>query len=478
MPFSINTNATARVAERSVERSQADLATTVQRLAGGLRVNGARDDAAGLAVADRLDARVRGIGAAQRNLNDGVSLAQVAEDALGAIAGNLQRVRELAVQAANGANSAPDRAALQREVAQLLAEIDRVATQTTYNGSSLLDGSFAVKTFQVGADLGQRITMPTIQDVHTSTLGTWAGFQYEQLNLAYPVSTPGELVFVAGGKTVDFGIVQPDTRNVLAAFNSGQVQGLSASINPTLYAAGISAAHATTSGSATFTVNGVAIRVGGIAGGAALAANRAAAVSAINAQSAATGVSALDTGSGVSLSAGDGRSIQVDYAAGTFAGSTQADFGLADGPWANQPVAATIGLRYVAPAGVSGFVGFYHDPYWYSGGWVASQGTPIAQIDVSTAAGASAALDSIDIALGTVDASRAALGAVQNRFTAAAQNLDASGENLAASRSRIVDADFATETANLARSTMLHQASTAMLAQANQLPQQLIGLLL
>lgn len=169
----INTNIQSLNAQRSLGASQNSLSTSMQRLSSGLRINSAKDDAAGLAIAERMTTQIRGLNQAQRNANDGISLAQTAEGALGTIGNNLQRIRELAVQSRNATNSAEDRAALQKEVDQLKSEIDRVATDTSFNGTNLLDGSFTAMAFQVGANQGQLINIDSIQNSKIDQLGTW-----------------------------------------------------------------------------------------------------------------------------------------------------------------------------------------------------------------------------------------------------------------------------------------------------------------
>ena len=167
----INTNAMSLNAQRNLNTSSSSLATSIQRLSSGMRINSAKDDAAGLAISERFTTQIRGLDVATRNANDGISLAQTAEGAMVEISNNLQRVRELAVQSANATNSESDRKALQSEVDQLVGEIDRVARQTNFNGTSLLDGTFSGQLFQVGADAGQTIGINSILDANTSKLG-------------------------------------------------------------------------------------------------------------------------------------------------------------------------------------------------------------------------------------------------------------------------------------------------------------------
>jgi flagellin len=474
MPQIINTNISSLTAQRNANRTQNELSTAIQRLSSGLRINSAKDDAAGLAISDRMTAQIRGINQAARNANDGISLAQVAEGALGSVTANLQRMRELAVQSANATNSASDRVALQQEVAQLTTEIDRVATQTQFNGLNLLDGSFTAQQFQVGANAGQTITVSSIASARASALGVYQGFNVVSQSIGAASNTPQALtVSLGGGPAIALGSVAIDAKAQAAAITNGNIPGLVATANATNVAAGASAAGATGAGSATYTINGIAISIAGVNGGAALASNRANAVAAINAQSAATGVVATDTGAGVSLSAADGRNISLAYGVGTFAGSSAADFGLS----ATAIAGATLNLSYSAPSGVSGSVVFAQTGGLSTSVAIAGTGTSVSALDISTVAGSNAALTSIDAALQTINSSRAALGAVQNRFSSTIENLQTAGENLSASRSRIQDADFAAETAALSRAQVLQQAGTAMVAQANQMPQLVLQLL-
>ncbi len=471
MSSTINTNLASLNAQRNSNRTQNDLATAISRLSSGLRINSAKDDAAGLAISDRFTAQINGTNQAARNANDGISLAQTAEGALASISTNLQRIRELAVQSANATNSASDRSALQQEVSQLQAEIDRVATQTQFNGTNLLDGSFSAKIFQVGANKGQTITVDSIASARTSTLGAYQGFNLANQSIGTASNTAAALtVTVGSGSTVALGTVAVDGKAIANAINSGNVAGLTATANATVVAAGTSTDAATASGNATVTINGVAITIAGVDGN--LAQSRANALAAINAQSAATGVVAADTGSGLTLTAADGRNITTAYAAGSFTGSAMADFGLA----AAATTGSTINVSYTA-AGTSGNVVFAQTGGLNSTTAIAATGTAVGAIDISSVAGANAALSSIDAALSTVSSSRATLGAVQNRFSSTIENLQTMSENLSASRSRIQDADFAQETANLSRAQVLQQAGTAMVAQANQMPQQVLTLL-
>ena len=170
----INTNISSLNAQRNLNTSQSALATSLQRLSSGLRINSAKDDAAGLAISERMTTQIRGLNQAIRNSNDGISLAQTGEGALAEVTSNLQRIRELAVQSSNSTNSAADRAALDQEVQQRLAEIDRTATQTSFNGLKILDGTFGSAAFQVGANVGETISVGLNTSMRTNALGAIA----------------------------------------------------------------------------------------------------------------------------------------------------------------------------------------------------------------------------------------------------------------------------------------------------------------
>jgi flagellin len=470
MAMSINTNVLSLNAQRNLSTSASQLATSLQRLSSGLRINSAKDDAAGLAISERFTTQIRGLTQAARNANDGISLAQTAEGALASVSNNLQRMRELAVQSANSTNSSSDRAALQQEVSQLAAEIDRVATQTQFNGLNLLDGSFSAQQFQVGANAGQTITVSSISSARTSALGQFQGFNLTNQSIGTASDTAAAKSVTIGGVTTSLGTIANDAKALSSAINSSGVAGLTATANATSVAAGTSADSATASGNAVVTVNGIAITVAGVDGN--LAQSRANAVAALNAQSAVTGVVATDTGSGVSLAAADGRNITLAYAATGFTGSNEADFGLAAGATAG----GTVNVSYQAPSGTTGNV-TWTGAFNPGPNAIQATGTAISAVNISSLAGANSALTAIDAALTSVSTNRASLGAIQSRFESTISNLQATTENLSASRGRILDTDFAAETANLTKAQILQQAGTAILAQANAAPQSVLSLL-
>jgi|TARA_R110000822_G_scaffold86989_21_gene202485 flagellin len=374
----INTNVMSLNAQRNLSGSSDALATSLQRLSSGLRINSAKDDAAGLAIANRFTTQIRGMDQAGRNANDAISLTQTAEGALVEVGNNLQRIRELAVQSRNATNSQTDRDALNAEASQLLSEINRVAEQTSFNGVKLLDGSFSNQSFQIGADVGQTIDVTSIVDATTANLGSYG------------------------------------RATVTTAVSTGFANALSAG---------------------DVTINGVDL---GAIGAAASASERSEQVmSAINKTSGESGVYAIkDTSNTITL-----VSTTDDIVVAGAAGALTADTGL---------TAAT-----TARATTTG----------------------ISTVDISSVAGADAAMQAMDSALQVINSTRADLGALQNRFSSVVSNLQTSSENLSASRSRIVDTDFAKETASLTRAQILQQAGTAMLSQANSAPQGVLSLL-
>jgi len=376
MPAVINTNISSLNTQRNVSASGASLATSIQRLSTGLRVNSAKDDAAGMAIAERMSAQVRGLNVAARNANDGVSLAQTAEGALGKIGEMVQRVRELAVQSSNATNTQTDRDALQQEVSELKSEIDRVAGSTNFNGTKLINGSFSSAKFQVGADAGESITVSSITNASLAGMGS--------VNRASTQSSTA-ITDLAATALADLTINGTDV-GVLAA--AGTTQERQAQV-----------------------------------------------VDAINRISTTTSVGAyLDTANNQIVLTSSGN-ITLTGAAGAKTGFVAAD-------------SAT-----------------------------AAASANMASLDISSYGGAQLAIQQADAALKQVNTARASLGALQSRFENAVSNIQIATENVTAARSRIMDTDFATETANMTRAQILQQAGNAMLSQANQMPQQVLALL-
>jgi len=376
----INTNVASLNAQRNVNASQSSLNTAMQRLSSGLRINSAKDDAAGLAISQRFTSQIKGLDQAARNANDGISLAQTAEGALVEVTNNLQRIRELAVQSSNATNSASDRSALQTEVSSLKSEIDRVANTTAFNGVKVLDGSFNGAVFQVGANAGETITVGSITDANLAALSS--------------VST--------------------------ASTASAQVSTL-----------GTGAAAA-----GSLTING--IDIGALSAVGTAAERGAQVVDAINNVSTSTGVNAYV----------DSTTNQITLTS-----------------------SATITVGGTDDGTLTGFDGATGVTA------TATNQTGLTTLDVSSYAGSQLAIQQIDSALDQVNVARASLGAVQNRFSSVVASVQTTSENLSSSRSRIQDADFAQETANLSRSQVLQQAGISMLSQANSSAQGVLKLL-
>ena len=476
------------------------LSTSLERLSSGLRINSAKDDAAGLAISERFTSQIRGLNQGVRNANDGISLVQTAEGALKEVTSNLQRIRELAVQSSNATNTAVDRAALQDEVTQLVAEIERVATNTKFNGIALLDGSFVSQGFQVGADAGETIQITSITDTNVAAIGG----SYSATIVATGTVSNGAIaaggMFINGievGATTADGFSVSTSTSALSIANavnavSGST-GVTASAS-TEYVGGTAIAAATSAAaSQSFSLNGTAITYATSTVDAATNAN--AAVTAINNATATTGVSATYvSGGAITLTAADGRDITLEESAnnGTvfeelFAvastvgvngtplntdGTVTFTSGSSDG-FIVTSSAANYATR-TASAAQSAILGVSTTQANTTAG---SGGVAIANVSVGTVSGAQATLTSVDTALQTINDSRASLGAYQNRFTSVVTNLQTASENLSASRSRIVDADFASETASMTKAQILQQSGIAMLAQANSIPQNVLALL-
>jgi flagellin len=466
MALVINTNVASLNAQRNLESSQSLASTSLERLSSGLRINSARDDAAGLAISNRLTTQINGLNQAARNAGDGISLSQTAEGALGEVSSNLQRIRELSVQSANGTLSGADRTALQTEVTALVAEIDRVATQTSFNGLNLLDGNFTSVDFQVGANVGETVTVASIASARSSSLGQFQGFVLTDQSIGTASDTAAAKSVTVDGNTVSLGTIANDARAVSAALNASGL-GFAATADATSVASQATTVTGSAADADVYTINGVAINITntGVA-----ASNEVNAVAAINAQSAATGVVATDDGTGVALSAADGRNITTSFAAGNAA--TVADYGFL----ADTTTGATVDVNFVAGAGVTGNVTFT-GAFNPGSQAIGAAGTALSTVDISTVAGALTGITAIDSALASISTTRAELGAVQNRFESVISSTRIASENAEASRSRILDADFAAETANLTKSQILTQAGISVLAQANAQPQQVLALL-
>jgi flagellin len=462
----VNTNLSSITTQNYLSTTQSQLAKATQRLASGLRVNSASDDAAGYAIAQRLTAQVNGSNTAVQNANNAVSLAQTAQGSLAEITNNLQRVRELAVESANATNSASDRQSLNNEATQLLQEVDRVASSSSFNGTKLLDGTFTSQQFQVGANAGDTISITSITSARIGSLGNgFSALTNGTVAVGTTVTGAGQLVI--NGKDVYQGsAISADAQSLANAINAAGIGGVTAAAAPTVSAATVLAS-GTAADAGAITINGVATASLTATGVGATDLNNA--VAAINAISAATGVSASISG-GLKLTAVDGRDISFSTGGTLVAGDISAT-GIAATTYSTVSLSSTNSTALTTSGATATALGFAASTN------AALSGTSLLNIDISTVAGSNTALASIDNALNTINSTNAALGAYQNRFQSAVANLHSTSQNLTAARSTIVDADFAAETANETRASVLQQAGVAVLGQANSQPQQVLSLL-
>ncbi len=605
----INTNIASLNAQRNLNASQSQLNTSLERLSSGLRINSAKDDAAGLAISSRFTTQINGLNQAIRNANDGISLSQTAEGALDASGDSLQRIRQLALQSANSTNSASDRAALNSEVQQLLSEIDRVGLTTQFNGTNILDGSFSSAQFQVGANANQTINV-SVAGATTDILGA-----YQVTSSAVTTSAFDGSGFTINGVEVGVsaatsaaGVTAASAAAKATAINSVSNQtGVTATATNTV--TGIASIPGSSLANGSLTINGISVgAVAKATDGSAVTQGRNArdAINAVSTQSgvtatadASTGVltltasdgrditlagtsaqavtdifnatgldaateanptgqdsetitftntSAITTGSGTTLELVDGDNVTIDgityefdtdssvtgsnvavaITVGAFT-ATQAADALEAAINAQQLTGATTATASNA-AGVLTItntkIGAYDlattenqdtdsvmaiasvttgtnaagatavqnlgtitlssaSNFTLGGADLAFGGLSSASptlsklntVNISTVAGANSAISVLDGALSQVNSIRADLGAIQSRFESTISSLSTTAENLSSARSRILDADFAAETAALTRSTILQQAGISILAQANALPQQVLSLL-
>lgn len=502
MPAFINTNIASLNSQRQLNGSQGAMNTALQRLSSGLRINGASDDAAGLAISQRMTSQIRGLDQARRNANDGVSMAQTGEGALQAAGDMLQRIRELAIQSANASNSASDRQALQNEVGQLADELDRIAQTTEFNGRKLFDGSFGTAQFQVGANSNQTIT------AGASNLRT---------------ANYGNNQHGAGGAGLGAGVVSTNIGNGLTALNTtastvtvngylgsstaitvtsttASASSIATDINKQTGTTGVTATARndvklsfaavgaysltvkgdnSTAETITFTVDATST-ASGLAG----------AITAFNDKSAKTGlVASLNAANnGIIVSSAGGSNIVVADTAAANAGNVtvqalKADqstaLGAARTLTADTVAEETVVVGQVVLDSEKSFsvVEATSTNNVFAAASNNSALNKVSAIDVSSFLSATNAIKTVDAALSLVNGERAKFGALQSRFASTVSSLQVTSENLSAARSRIMDADFAAETASLTRAQILQQAGTAMLAQANQLPNNVLTLL-
>ncbi len=484
MTITVNTNVLSLNAQRNLNASGQLLGQALERLSSGLRINSAKDDAAGLAIAERLTTQIRGLNQAVRNANDGISLSQTTEGALAEVVNNLQRIRELAVQSANGTNSADDRAALDAEVQQRLAEIDRIASQTTFNGLNVLDGTLGNATFQVGPEVGDTITLDLSASARTNSLGniaqgTGAAAVDANAIAANEVTINGVVVeasadFVGdttAGQTADSAYAKA------AAINASGISNLTARAVDAVVTAGAANFGVdldTASDTYSLVINGATVVdiQAGQADAVGVDITQADLVDQINAASSSTGVTAsINSSNEIELTSADGRNITVTATTGGGTnGAENLAFADADNGTTRGSIQLTSPTAAIVVTDANSRTGF-------SSQTINLDAEALSTQDITTVTSAEETITRVDAALAVINSTRGELGAVQNRLESTIVNLSNVVVNLEASRGRITDADFAAETSKLTRAQILQQAGVSVTSQANAAPQSVLGLL-
>ncbi|MBS3908386.1 MAG: flagellin [Actinobacteria bacterium] len=473
MALVINTNMQSLNAQRNLSKTLMPLQTAMQRLSSGLRINSAKDDAAGLAIAVRMSSQIRGLNQAIRNANDAVSMVQTAEGAIDEMTNALQRVRELAVQSANATNTSLDRGATDKEVQQLLQEMDRIATQTQFNNQTLLDGTLGTKTFQVGASSGQTIALSMTTGLRVTQIGQiaeqTAGTAVDANGIVV-----GDNVQINGVRVADSVVGSGKGQAASSAYakalaiNSSGITGVTASAVSGTRLSNTASAGVTMDNagdSYSLTINTVVVAsYSGIT-----SVSQAALMDRINLYSTETGVTATLDGTNIALTASDGRNIDLT--------ATKVDAGLADTVAFAAGTTQTRGFIKLSAANNITVTDANNRLGFGASAVIAKDSTTLNSVNVTTADKANDAMKRVDSALQVITTMRAELGAILNRFESTNSNLSNVLENITAAHSRIMDADFAAEAANITKSQILQQAGISVLTQANSLPQNVLSLL-
>lgn len=491
MALSVITNTSSLNAQRNLSKSGEGLATSMQRLSSGMRINSAKDDAAGLQISNRLTSQINGLGVAQRNANDGISMAQTAEGAMQESTSILHRMRDLALQSANGSNSASDREALQKEVGALQTELTRIAETTSFGDQKLLDGTFGTKSFQVGSNANETISVGlssiAADDIGTKRQDLQGVTGFGQVGTA--VDDAAANVTATNGVTDSvLAITGKSGAPVNVDIGAGaSAASAASSINAVTDETGVSADARTQAQLTGFSAGQTSFQLNGstISANADTATDYSSIATAINEKTSTTGVSATVTDDGVVLTDESGDNISIDDVTGgsvtvtgmNYAGEVNAGGPITlDGSGAtgdSTTIAGTVRLNSTESFSTTS------DTTTVAAATTAttSNRVNVDEVDLSTQDGSQSALDIIDGALAQIDSQRADLGAVQNRFSHTISNLSNIQENVSASRSRIQDTDFASETAMMTKNQILQQAGTSILSQANQLPQAALSLI-
>ncbi|MDE4540904.1 flagellin [Pseudomonas sp. ITEM 17296] len=562
MALTVNTNITSLGVQKNLNRASDALGTSMSRLSSGLKINSAKDDAAGLQIGNRLTSQIKGLSVAVKNANDGISIAQTAEGAMQESTSILQRMRELSLQSANGSNSDDDRTSLQQEFTALSGELTRIANTTTFGGRKVLDGSFQNVSFQIGSSANETISFGMTDISSTGLKGSFSEAKTDGVAtdlsavvtgaVATSASTfraaPVTFANVGAGETVTLtlngtGVALDDTDTAattvakINAANTASKTGVTAALDGNgdivmSSSATFTATAATTGGgtagfAATATVaagfdSDISFNINGTAIGATAGQDMSDVLAAINAETATTGVAATLSSEGrLQLSSADGKAINLTNGTGAAGQGALAKVGLAAGTTEAKLVADTsislngtevkftkgdtldgiISAINTASTGVTASKNADNTLKLFSkenitvadgsqGTGLAALGlattnstvaitqeTTVSNLSITTAADSQKAIQALDAAIAQIDSQRAQLGAVQNRFDSTVANLNSISENSTAARSRVQDADFASETAELTKQQTLQQASTAILSQANQLPSSVLKLL-
>jgi|26BtaG_2_1085354.scaffolds.fasta_scaffold00373_14 flagellin len=490
MALGINTNVASLSAQNQLQKSQDMNSQALERLSSGLRINSAKDDAAGLAISTRFQSQIRGLDVATRNANDGISLAQTAEGALDEITNNLQRIRDLSVQSANATNSGSDRAALDQEVQQRLAEIERISTQTSFNGLKVLDGTFGEQNFQVGANAGEVIGVDLSQGTRLEQIGAYASMTGGS-DVTSDKLAEGDLkIQVGDGEVTSVGASDSDSAEDKAqAIREANVEGLTSVSATNVQELGFAAISGNTAG--TDTTYSLSISVGdgdavtvtqtiaGVTSGSAETLDKTELAAAIN-DAGIEGLTASTNSAGLVLTNEDGKNITINAentalgTASAVATTSSAGLAINGNTSAADVFRGQVTIEAMDTITLSGNNESYAG---FTDGQTQAVTGNLDKLNVKDVENANESIKRIDAALQAVNGVRSELGAVQNRFDSTIANLGTTSENLSAANSRILDADFAAETAKLSKSQVLQQAGISVLAQANARPQQVLSLL-
>lgn len=482
MSLVINTNISSLNAQNNLTKSQSALSQATQRLSSGMKINSAADNAAGFAISQRYTTQIGGLGQASSNASDAINLAQTAGSALDQVTANLQAIRDLAVQSANGTYTDADRSSINQEVQQRLAEITRIANQTTFNGSNVLDGSMKTKSFQIGANVGQTISVSLGTSVKSSAMGQVAEVSSGGIPALFSASSVGtgaaasfdftsatgtNASFTVDGKTVNLTTNVTDEKGLAAAVQSqldaSAPNGYTVSVDGTT--GGLSIVN-NTAGSAAPVIGGVAADITAVFGGA------------------PTTTAAPDLSkeglsiNGTSINLSGAKSLQDVSDAINAAGITGVSAAVSGaGNGINFYSSSALTIADAGKNVITSTATDVNAGAAYTAGSAAATGGSLSTGSVATVDSANDLISRVDVALKTVSDFAAQLGAVQNRFQSTISTVAAQTTNLQASQSTIRDADFAAETANLSKANVLQQAGISVLAQANSNPQQVLKLL-